>query len=333
MGVLGTHGRVGDQSSPVTANVAALDRTPSPTAEDLRRLEVQLDHWHALLRGLSSNVRGLENAIEHAWRENLLYEQQQVRREQEGMAEIERSRAGRPTSERASKNVYNFLMLVLTAAAVLLTVKTGNILDIGSPGTDWWTTTVSLWPILVVATVFYLVVPLFGQARRIYRDQRGQSDSYPYEFAFRLQETADAGRVRTYLDDKNRRRPRSTLEKLTLTNRGGGRVERVSDDRALVKIHSIATFKVGRGKYARFEVVNEILAHRVSGRPTYAIVQCRLFGDSPRPLTPTEVHELLNVILVDVGARLTTGDPATHDAPGIRVDQVLELVGPLFSVR
>ncbi len=297
----------------------------------VRKLEIQLNHWLMLLRGLRTNVTGLESAIEHSWRESLLYEQQQVRREQEGMAEIERSRAGRPTSERAGKNVYNFLMLVFAAAAVLLTVKTGNILDISKPGRGWAATAVALWPIALVAVTFYLIVPLAGTVRRIYRDRRGQSDSYPYEFAFRLEEAADSAMVCAYLDaKKGRRHPRSTLRRLTVTNRGGGRIERVSDDRALVKMHSTATFKVGLAKYARFEVVNEILAHRVSGKPTHAIVQCRIFGDSPKPLRPAAVYELVRVILNDVGINLTTADPATGDEAGIKVDQVLELVRPLY---
>jgi hypothetical protein len=308
------------------------DGAGSSLARDVRRLAIQLDHWQALLRGLRNNVRGLENAIEHAWRENLLYEQQQVRREQEAVAEIERSRAGRPVAERASRNVYNFLMLVLTAAAVLLTIKTGNILDIGDPDTEWWPTILSLWPIAVVAVIFYLVVPLIGTARRIWRDRSGHSDSYPYEFTFRLQEAADANRVRAFLSQTGRRRLASTsLPRLTLNNRGGGRIERVSGDRALVKIHSIVTFRVGLGRYARFEIVNEILAHRVSNQPHYAIVQCRLFGDSPTPLTPEKVYELVAVILQEIGVNLTTSDPTTGDQAGIEVAKVLELVGPLFA--
>jgi hypothetical protein len=316
-------------SAPGAAAAAAL---PAGLAADVRRLSIQLRHWMSLVRGLRNNVTGLEGAIEQAWRENLLYEQQQVRREQEAVAEIERSRVGRPTSERASKNVYNFLMLVLTAAAVLLTVKTGNILDIKNPHTDWVATALSLWPIAIVAVVFYLVVPLIGSTRRIMRDKAGESESYPYEFTFRLQEAADAAKVRTFLSAKRHRRRRDTkLKKLSLTNRGGGRIERVSDDRALVKIHSIASFRVGFGKYARFEIVNEILAHRVSGQPTYAIVQCRLFGDSPRPLKSEDIYELIVVILDDVGVSLTTRDAPTEDEEGIKVAQVLELVGPLFA--
>ncbi|MBX6749029.1 MAG: hypothetical protein IRY85_05055 [Micromonosporaceae bacterium] len=306
--------------------------TSSALTRDVARLGIQLEHWQALLRGLRNNVRGLENAIEHAWRENLLYEQQQVRREQEAVAEIERSRAGRPVSERASKTVYNFLMLVFTAAAVLLTIKTGNILDINNPETDWWATAVSLWPIAAVAVVFYLVVPLFGTLRRVSRDRSGHSDSYPYEFTFRLQETADANRVRAFLSHTGRRRlTDSMLPRLTLNNRGGGRIERVSGDRALVKIHSIATFRVGFGRYARFEIVNEILAHRVSNQPRYAIVQCRLFGDSPKPLKPETVYELVGVVLHEMGVNLTTSDPTTGDKTGIEVAKVLELVGPLFA--
>ena len=70
------------------------------------------------------------------------------------------------------------------------------------------------------------------------------------------------------------------------------------------------------------EVVKEILAHRVSGKPTYVIVQCRMFGDSPRPLKPAEVLELVTVILGDVGAKLTTSNTQTSDAVGIDLYKV-----------
>lgn len=292
--------------------------------DEVERLKTQLRHWHTLLQGLRNNVQGLEGAIEHAWRERILYEQQQVRSEQEAMAEIERSRTGRPTAERASRSVYNFVMLVLTAAAVLLTIKTGNILQIDEPDTNWWVTLQSLWPIGLLAIVAYLVVPAFGRVMRLSREKRGQSDSYPYEFAFGLEEAADPVKVHAYLSAKRRRKPESSLRKLALTNRGGGRIERVSLDRTLVKIHSIASFRVGFGSYARFEIVHEILAHKVSARIQYLIVQCRVFGDSPRPLPPQHIMELVRIVLTDIGTQLSLDG-------SVDVPSLVGLVDPLYT--
>lgn len=48
-----------------------------------------------MLDALKDSVNGLEKAVEHAWMERLLYEQEPSRAEQEAMAEIERSRRKR----------------------------------------------------------------------------------------------------------------------------------------------------------------------------------------------------------------------------------------------
>jgi hypothetical protein len=302
----------------------------SPLAISVRRLAIQLDHWQSLVRGLRNNVRGLEDAIKHAWRENLLYEQQQVRREQEAVAEIQRSRGGRPSAGSGGTGGYNFLMFVLAAVAALVAVRADNFLD---RNTDWATTLLALAALAVVAALISLVVPLVDQFWRVVRDRVGANDSYPYEFTFQLHEAADATLVRKFLKCKRRYRLRQTaLRKLTLINRGGGRIERVSDDRALVKIHSSAIFKVAAfARYARFEVVVEVLAHRVSTVPTYAIVQCRLFGGSPRPLQPASIYEFVAVVLHEFGVKLTTSDQVRKDKKGIEVEKVLELVGPLFA--
>ncbi len=317
------HGHV-----PVQAAAGGAART---LQEDVRRLDVELRHWKTLLEALRGNVRGLENAIEHAWRENLLYEQQQVRSEQEAMAEIERSRAGRP-AERANMTAYNVLMLLFTVAAVLVAIREGNIFDPGSVSTDWQTWIRALSPIAAVTVFFALIVPVWTRWRQRAKDRRGDSEIYPYEFAFRLQEAADPGKVYAYLAESGPRPVQSdALRSLTLTSRGGGRIERVSPDRALVKIHSIATFKVGKRSYARFEIVKEILAHRVSGKPTYVIIQCRMFGDSPRALQPAEVIGLARAILEDVGVSLTGRDPQRGDEEGIEVEKVLALISPLYT--
>jgi len=308
---------------------------------DVDRLATQLVHWRTLLRGLRSNVRGLESAIEHAWRESLLYEQQQVRREQEAMAEIGRSRAGRPPDERQNMNAYNIATLLFTVVAVLIAVREGNILNQETVSTDWRTWARALSPILLVAIIFTGIVPFYYRRQRKRREKEGHAGTYPYEFAFWLEEAASPSKVFAYLgDNKARAIKNPVLKELTITNQGGGRVERVSQHRALIKIHSIATFKVPRrdrdrakASYAKFEIVNEILAHRVSGRPTFMIIQCRVFGDSPRPLGPGQVLELTRAVLNDAGTNLTGHDEQRKDPEGIDVDDVIELIKPLFSER
>jgi hypothetical protein len=302
-------------------------------ARDVKRLEVDLKYWTALLTGLRNNVHGLEQAIEHAWRENLLYEQRAVRSEQEAMAEITRSRSGRPGGERGNLNAYNIVTLLFTVAAVLVAIREGNILDPASVSSDWRTWVRALSPIALVTIVFTLVVPLYNRFRRRSRDKKGYSETYPYEFTFRLEEAADPVKVYAHLAERKQRTIETPIlkKKVTLTSLGGGRIERVSQHRALVKLHSTATIKVRKGQYARFEIVKEILAHRVSGKPNFVIIQCRMFGDSPEALKPNEVLDLISAILQDVGTRLTGSDEQGGDAEGIEVGDVLGLIAPLLS--
>src|SRR5262249_52967156 len=152
--------------------------------------------------------------------------------EQEAMAEIERGRSGRPlrrASDGAS-NLYNFLMLFLAVAAVLVTIR-----DEGGP--RGWPPTlqdlsaplqglVGLLPIAAAIFLFGLAPLLVGSFLRRRRAKRGRSDAYPYEFMFRLGETADPTAVRRYLSVTGQRKLSSkTLKTLMLTNCGGGRIE------------------------------------------------------------------------------------------------------------
>jgi hypothetical protein len=323
----------GKASSSLTARTPASGGAGSAVDPgEVRRLAIQLENWESLLRGLQNNVRGLENAIEHAWRENLLYEQRAMRSEQEAMAEIQRSRATGPTSERPNMNAYNVLMLLFTVAAVLVAIREGNLFHEEAGPSDWRGWVTALWPVIAVTVVFALIVPAYNRLLQKSRERRGHTDRYPYEFTFRLEEAADPRRVYAYLSDPKPKRIRtSPLRELTLTSHGGGRIERVSQHRALVKINSIATFRIGRRHYARFEVVKEILAHRVSGRPSFMIIQCRLFGDAPRPLKPDELLALARAVLEDVGSNLTGADRQRSDAEGIDVGSVLDLIEPLLA--
>ena len=60
--------------------------------------------------------------------------------------------------------------------------------------------------------------------------------------------------------------------------------------------------------YARFEVINEILMHRIALQTKRVLVQCRVFGESPQPLTAEQARQLLTLILDDVKSQFAPAD-------------------------
>jgi hypothetical protein len=301
----------------------------STFVEDVRRLELELKHWDGIVDGIRNDVQGLESAIEHAWRERLLYDQQQVRAEQEAMAEIERSRMGRPRA-RTGRSVYVFLMTVLTVIAIVVGTSLGTVSPgiIESSPLNLWR---GLWPMALAVLLVGIGIPLWNTTRQRYMQRRGISETYGYEFSFRLDEPADPRKVYWYLNGSNPRRPRTRLLKSLTLNSSGSRVDRISPDRTIVKLGSVATFRVSRFKTATFEIINEILASGgTHADPEYVILQCRIFGDSPRRLKPDEIFELTTQVLQDIGDRLTVAGPSRKVGGQLDTDS-LDLIAPLYS--
>ena len=258
------------------------DRTELENAElenQLSRLDGQLLHWNMLLADLETNVDSLQSTIEHAWMDRMLYEQEQLRSEQELAAEIERSRQSRPTGQRPGRFAYNLVMMLLAAAAVVVTVTTAkDQLDQPRP---WWAVVLLLWPVWLVAVLAFGVFPLFGQFRRAAKEKQGVLLAYPYEFAFRLDEDVDAKKLRDYIrSNEHRELPTDLLGTLFVTTRGIGRIERMSTDTTVAKLHSAVAFRMG-WQYARFEVISEVLIHKIGLKMQHVLLQCRIFGEAP----------------------------------------------------
>lgn len=260
-------------------------------------LESTVDGWEALLQRLCVNVGSLETAVEHDWQERLLYEQEQARSEQEAMAEIERSRRGRPESQRIGDAAYNGIMLVLTVVAVFVAIQTA---DRAAPAGDAspWEWLGRLWPVFVISIAFFFAWPAIAATRRLVQQRKPDSETYSFEFAFRLDERADRERVQKYLrEDEPQTITTTAFRKIRLRRLGGWRVERISTDTTLLKIHSIAVVKLKAFSYARFEIVTEIMVRKISDTNQFFVRQCRMFGDSPIPLPSSQVAELVGELL------------------------------------
>jgi hypothetical protein len=295
---------------------------PDGTHQLVSDLESTVDAWEALLQRLCVNVGSLETAVEHDWQERLLYEQEQARSEQEAMAEIERSRRGRPESQRIGDAAYNGIMLILTVVAVFVAIQTADRSAPTGPASPWqWLA--QLWPVFVVSIAFFLAWPAIAAIRRLVQQRKPDSETYSFEFAFRLDERAERDRVQAYLREQAPQAITSSpsFRKIRLRRLGGWRVERISTDTTLLKIHSVAVVKLKTFSYARFEIVTEIMVRRISDTDQYFVRQCRMFGDSPSPLRSAQVAELVGELLRHACAPLAV----ELDLPAL-TDPVAQLV-------
>jgi hypothetical protein len=288
---------------------------------ELTRLDGQVRHWNSLLDELGKAVQSLETTIEHAWMEQLLYEQKQARSDQEALAEIERSRQSRPSFSSPGRSAYQLAMLFFTAVAGIFAVTTVNFdkLRDASSGSPWW---VAAWEILKAfwvawagLLVLFVIIPGVQHLRRARRDKRGTLGSYPYEFAFRLDEKLRDNVLAEFVNDRTRYRLTTpgTKRRVHVATRGYGRIERITPDSTIVKIHSTASFRPRwTFSYARFEIIYEILIHRGADRTTdktqQFLVQCRIFGESPRALTTGDLVDLVAKITHQVGGRIAVDE-------------------------
>ncbi len=297
--------------------------------DDLKDLLALLNSWEALLKSLATSVTSLESAISQAWMERLLYEQEQARSEQEAMAEIERSHSSRPAGGRIGSRAYNSVMLMLTVVAVVITMQS----TVSNPAAGLRKQILLLLPVFGAVAAFFVGDAIISTIRRSMRERRGSSQNYTYEFSFRLDERTNPLLVFDLLNDRRKRDSIwSTrlgraffvipLRRLLITRVGGARIERISPDTTLVKFHVVATFRAVLLRYARFEVVTEVLASRVSEQPRYVLRQTRIFGDSPVPLKAYQLLEVMSQVVEYVGWPLA--------ADG-QLDDLLDLVESFYS--
>ena len=114
-------------------------RSPAEDAEleeQLSRLRTQLYRWNGMVNDLEANVRSLGSAMEHAWMEQLLHEQQRARSDQEKMVDIERSRLSLSTNSSSRRTTYNIFAL-FTVVAVGVVLATGGLSPLMDAGVTW----------------------------------------------------------------------------------------------------------------------------------------------------------------------------------------------------
>ena len=299
-----------------------IQMTHHPTEEQpelvhqLARLDGQVQHWTALISDLQTNVDSLGQTVERAWMEELLAEQQQTRADQAALAEIERGRLSRPTINRPGGAAYILVVLVLAIAAVIVTVTSSDLKLTGTEGSSWRSVLIALWPVWTFVAVAFGAVPAFGIIWYARNQKRGRQAVYPYEFTFRLDENVVVEKLNAHVGATRSRRIKSKAlaRRLWVTNRGYGRIDHMSWDSTVVKVHSSVAFRIRAFRYARFEVINEILIHKIASKTQHLLIQCRMLGESPRPLTGATLLALLNVVLSDLLDEIADDDHVNTEA-------------------
>lgn len=281
---------------------------------ELTRVHGLLDHWRSLTAELNSSVESLSETIEHGWMEEMLYEQKQTRSEQEAMAEIQRGRLSRPSvTQSPARAAYNLTMLLLAVVAVVFTVNVSDLNKLGQPETTVWDVVYLLRYVWLAMAVAFVILPLSTFVVRSWREFSASQPSYPYEFAIHLEEGVSPDKLAAHVcDDRRRRLGTALLGTTRAVNRGYGRIERISRDNTILKAHITVTSRVSARfwwpRYARFEIINEIANHRTGRDAQYLLVQSRIFGESPKPISPERVRELIRVILLDVLRQVDDAD-------------------------
>jgi hypothetical protein len=301
---------------PLFNNVA---RHAQAAATSLTRLNgsAELDRtvseWGGLIEAVDENIRGLERAIEHAWMERLLYEQEQSRAEQEAVAEIERSRNSR-TPLVSTDTLVNAVVLLFTVITLAWTVHNSTKPERERNGLG-----TVLGPAVVGGLVIILVLVSFGIYRWV-RTIRGGGRAFDVELALRLDQPVDPDKVQDYLNAKE---PAGN-GRFKVQPRSGVRIERISQDSTLVKLHSLLTRRERWARTLHFEVVNEILIHTAVNEQRTVLRETRVFGDTRRPLKTPEVIEVAQAALLCTVGRMTA-KPTDLD-----VDKVLKLPSSLL---
>ncbi len=247
----------------------SLDELQNPKTEYRKSLRSVERSWQASLLSIQEDIKGLENAIEQAYMDQMLDETEKLRSEQENIAEIERIRdRTSATLSPASNLTVSIIANILTLAGLTIAVALGgNKLLVSIPFLKTFESQstpiviLELFGALLVLVVAYSILQLvlnfiFRSATRLINFRRKrQEERYYYEMdlglnarigkalAFQLMQ-GDFPRLKPATDLPEilramRPRERPFVERWNprKPERSSFRVNRASQDQALFKIY------------------------------------------------------------------------------------------------
>lgn len=327
--------------------------------EDVRNsLQSWFSSWSTMIQAIDDNIKGLEHAIEQARMDRLLYEEEQIRAEEETMAEIERIRQRTSANLTEADNaviglVANGIALLATTIAalgVLIAFATASspltIATLGKDITQFLQSLPllsnfsqflrSIPPVLAILVgiaiivLFYFSIAvifhaLMGRVKRWYNDFKRKvikiGDRTQYEMDMRLDAhinseeqilkliDAEFGMVQNtwWNQFKHRKLRQRLITRFAKPERNSYRVERMSEDEALHKIH-IETDILWPSRWLWWSPIKsywkmhcfltyELLFHRPSEAPSYLLRELRFVAEANRILSSQQLEELKLIII------------------------------------
>ncbi len=316
--------------------------------------------WLVLLRALISDVRGLERALEQSRMDALVQEEEQMRREEETISEIERlqqrtSQSLEPVTTLAISvisNVFALAAVILAFVSILNGVQGGKEIIKGLP-TGW----AILVGLAVVVVGLILVIVVYGAIQigftdliallvRVRKRDRRRSGQYYYEMDVHLDRDIKPEKAEILLGQqafdfpKRARETELRLHGLAFAKpqRNSYRIERNNDDEALHKIYIDADVMLRSAHWWRRKprlhivVVYEIMFHRPAQSETYILQDVRVVSTTSRVLSAKEIGSLrrgvaevfINQLIPDAEVQLVA-QPARPGHAGKPVDALLSL--------
>lgn len=270
------------------------------------------DDWQYTVQAITENVRGMENAIEHAWMERTLYEQEQMRAEQEALAEIERARTrSDPFSTTIDSPVFAITLVVATSALFVSIFPSWNHLFCLLAG-------------IAVGSGILFGIRREETMRLDRKHKRGEANRHYYEFNLSYNSQLSIDAIKRLMSRPVRLEPPPEDEilpteeggsgqgkapqdekpdRLRLDRQGSVRVERVSDDEATYKIHLEATAGIlprprfGRENPVEVFSIYEIFYHRPTQNAEFVLREVRVTAIAPKSLSLGELKELKDLIM------------------------------------
>ncbi len=280
------------------------------------------DSWRTVMKSISHDIDRLETALEQANMDRQLEEEEQIRAEQETLAELERLRSRTeetisPTFSLSINYFANILALIAVALTVISTFKNFSFaspLSAFSSG-DFW---LNLGYILVYAAflgiayfaIQAVITRVLQYVRRTYQQQSRSEDKFYYEFDLRLQapitgDKADGLFNATFVGGTDRTGRQYRIKDIFRNpTRNTYRVQRTAKDAALHKVYIEADIFVksalrrpwARRLNVRAILVYEIRFHSPTKGHEYILQDVRVVINHPQILTIGQIDYLKGVI-------------------------------------
>jgi len=299
------------------------------TSSKLKRATDFIFGWNSMVSGIETSIRGIENAIDHARMEKVLYELEELRAEQEAETEISRAQEhlewqSKPDKDETLKLNSNGVMLALLGLILTFVIYPKEIIlfltgkvythltDI--PYISEWSQRVLI--IFIVPFVLYIFIEIFGYFLKKNpftkkfkkRLETEMITKYQFEIDARIDFELSHSAVnrlhecdfkfpdgKEYIDD-----PNLTLYKPT---HKAYRVERLSDNEALHKFHFTATAlwdaeQSGmKNSELQCHIIYEVLSHKIADKDSYILREMRLISHNKGILTAANQKKLKKFVI------------------------------------